>query len=81
MNILIMILVGFIAGTLAKFIIPGFGGGFIVTSVLGIVGSLVGGYAASFLGLASGSGLSIAGILTSTFGAVLVILAFKLINK
>ena len=45
MGILVWIVLGLVAGALAKFILPGKqGGGFIVTTVLGVIGALVGGF-------------------------------------
>jgi uncharacterized membrane protein YeaQ/YmgE (transglycosylase-associated protein family) len=45
------IIVGLIAGALAKFIMPGDDpGGFIITIILGIAGALVGGFLASLIG-------------------------------
>jgi uncharacterized membrane protein YeaQ/YmgE (transglycosylase-associated protein family) len=46
------ILLGFLAGLIAKRIMPGGeGGGFILTTLLGIGGALLGGFLASVLGL------------------------------
>lgn len=44
-DIIVWIVFGLIAGAIAKFIKPGTqGGGWIVTSILGIIGSVVGGF-------------------------------------
>jgi uncharacterized membrane protein YeaQ/YmgE (transglycosylase-associated protein family) len=74
MSILWTILIGFIAGVLAKLIIPGPNepSGFILTTILGIVGAFV----ASFLGQAlgwynAGEG---AGLIGATVGAIVVLL-------
>lgn len=49
MSIIAWIIFGFIAGSIAKFIMPGRqGGGCIVTSLLGILGSVVGGALGSY---------------------------------
>ena len=51
MHIIGLILFGLVVGVVAKFVMPGRDpGGFIITAILGIVGSLVGG----FLGRAMG---------------------------
>lgn len=51
MSIIGWILLGFLAGVIAKGVMPGEeGGGLIVTTLLGIVGALVGGFIASALG-------------------------------
>lgn len=50
MGIIAWIVLGLIAGALAKFIMPGNDpGGLIVTTLLGIVGALLGGFLASAL--------------------------------
>ena len=49
MGILSWILLGLVAGILAKIIMPGKdGGGFIITIILGIAGAFVGGWVGSF---------------------------------
>ena len=74
MGILWTILIGFVAGVLAKLITPGDNepSGFILTTILGIVGAFV----ASFLGQAlgwynAGEG---AGLIGATVGAIIVLL-------
>jgi uncharacterized membrane protein YeaQ/YmgE (transglycosylase-associated protein family) len=76
MGILWTILIGFIAGMLAKLITPGDNepSGFILTTILGIVGAFV----ASFLGQAlgwynAGEG---AGLIGATVGAIIVLLVW-----
>jgi uncharacterized membrane protein YeaQ/YmgE (transglycosylase-associated protein family) len=76
MGILWTILIGFVAGVLAKLITPGDNepSGFILTTILGIVGAFV----ASFLGQAlgwynAGEG---AGLIGATVGAIIVLLVW-----
>ncbi len=50
-SLIIWIILGFLAGYLAKLIMPGpDGGGFILTTILGIVGAVVGGYVGTLFG-------------------------------
>lgn len=74
MNLIIFLLVGLIAGILAKAIMPGSSkepGGWILTILLGIAGAFVGGLVGGALGLgASGFWGS---ILMATVGAILII--------
>jgi len=52
MNIIGWIIFGLIVGIVAKFLMPGRDpGGFIITTLLGIAGALVGGFLGQFLGL------------------------------
>ncbi|MES9970172.1 MAG: GlsB/YeaQ/YmgE family stress response membrane protein [Candidatus Thiodiazotropha sp.] len=82
MGIISWIVLGLIAGALAKWIMPGKdGGGLIITTLLGIAGAMVGGYLGSFVGLGSTTGLSISSILTATAGAFLILFAYRLIKQ
>jgi uncharacterized membrane protein YeaQ/YmgE (transglycosylase-associated protein family) len=79
MGIIWAIIIGFIVGLIAKFLMPGRDpGGFIVTAILGIVGALV----ATFLGQAMGlyaAGQS-AGFIASVIGAMIVLFIYHLIR-
>ena len=74
MSIIWAIVIGFIAGVIAKFLMPGPNepSGFILTTILGIVGALV----ATFLGQAVGwySEGEGAGLIGSVIGAIVVLL-------
>jgi uncharacterized membrane protein YeaQ/YmgE (transglycosylase-associated protein family) len=78
MGILAWILLGLVAGALAKFIMPGQqGGGMILTAVLGVVGALVGGFLGTHLfhfGDISGFDLRSIGIAVA--GALLVLVVY-----
>ena len=77
MGILGWIVIGLIAGAIARWIMPGADPmGWLGTMVLGIVGSLVGG---TILNLVTGGGmeLSAAGILGSILGALLVLFVWR----
>ena len=74
MGILWTILIGFIAGVLAKLITPGDNepSGFILTTILGIVGAFVATYLGQALGwYSAGEG---AGLIGATVGAIIVLL-------
>jgi uncharacterized membrane protein YeaQ/YmgE (transglycosylase-associated protein family) len=79
MTIIWAILIGFLVGIVAKFLMPGRdGGGFFVTALLGIVGALV----ATFLGQAMGiygAGQS-AGFIGAVIGAIVVLFIYNLIR-
>ena len=82
MGILSWIVLGLIAGILAKWIMPGKdGGGFFITIGLGIAGAFVGGWVGSFLGLGTTGGLSIASIITATVGAFILLAIYRMIKK
>ena len=75
MGILWTILIGFIAGIIARFVVPGDKHepqGFILTTILGIVGAFVATYLGQALGwYQAGEG---AGLIGATLGAVIVLL-------
>ena len=74
MGFLWTILIGFIAGVLAKLITPGENepSGFILTTLLGIVGAFVATYLGQALGwYEAGEG---AGLIGATVGAIIVLL-------
>ena len=74
MGILWTILIGFVAGLIAKFIVPGNRepSGFILTTILGIVGAVVATYVGQALGwYQAGEG---AGLIGAVVGAIVVLL-------
>jgi uncharacterized membrane protein YeaQ/YmgE (transglycosylase-associated protein family) len=75
-ELLIWAIFGLVVGALAKLIMPGNDpGGIIVTMLIGIVGSLVGGYIGRVLGL-YGPGQA-AGFLMSIAGALVLLFAYR----
>jgi uncharacterized membrane protein YeaQ/YmgE (transglycosylase-associated protein family) len=78
MGILELIVVGLIAGLLAKLVMPGDDpGGLIVTTLIGIAGALVGGFIASLVGL--GGGGLIWTIVVATIGAAILLAIYRLL--
>jgi len=82
MGFLSWIILGLIAGALAKLLMPGKdGGGWIITMVLGIAGAFVGGYLGSMLGLGGAAdGVNIGSIVTATAGAFVLLFIYKLVK-
>lgn len=80
MDFIIMIVVGFIVGLIARAIMPGKQDmGIIMTAILGIVGSVVGGFLARNLGLlAAGQAV---GWIASIVGAIVVLFIYGLVTK
>jgi uncharacterized membrane protein YeaQ/YmgE (transglycosylase-associated protein family) len=83
-SLIIWLILGFLAGYLAKLIMPGpDGGGVIVTIILGIVGAVVGGFIGSLLGYPMVSsfdniGSSIPSFIFSVIGAIVVLAIYRL---
>lgn len=78
MGIISWIVLGLIAGALAKLIMPGRqGGGIIVTIILGIVGAILGGFLGSLVGIGSlDSVFDIGTIITAVVGALIVLFIY-----
>ena len=80
MGILSWILLGLIAGALAKWIMPGDDpGGIVVTILIGIAGAFVGGYVGSLAGLGTVGGLSLGSIVTAIVGALILLAGYRLV--
>ena len=74
-ELLIILLVGLIAGWLAGQIVQGTGFGLIADIALGIVGALIGAWLLPQLGIHLGSGI-VAAIIAATIGALVVLRYF-----
>lgn len=76
------IVLGLVAGILAKVIMPGRDpGGLIVTILLGIAGALVGGYIGTRLGFGTVSGFDLRSLAISVGGAVLLLFLYRLVKR
>lgn len=79
MGILSWILLGLVAGALAKFIMPGKDpGGFFVTILIGIVGALLGGFLGKFVGLGRPESFDLGGIFIATVGSIILLIIYRL---
>lgn len=76
-------LFGLLAGVIAKVIMPGKDpGGWIITILLGIAGSCVGGYVARLLGLGVHSkGFNLPSLATAVGGALLLLFLYRVIRR
>ncbi|MDO8848946.1 MAG: GlsB/YeaQ/YmgE family stress response membrane protein [Coriobacteriia bacterium] len=82
MGILSWIIVGLIAGALAKWIMPGNQkAGIFITMVLGIAGGVLGGFIMSLIGGTGVTGFNLQTLLVATLGALVVLLIYGLVNK
>jgi len=80
MHLLWTMLIGFLAGLLARTFYPGSGPqGFITTALLGVAGSLAATYAGAALGFYPPD--HVAGFLASVIGAFALLAAYHLIRK
>ena len=79
-SILVIILVGAVAGWLAGLIVKGYGYGLLGNIVVGIVGAFVAGLIFPRLGLSIGSGIA-GSIIHATVGAVILLFLIRLIKR
>lgn len=79
MGIFSWIILGLIAGILAKWIMPGKDpGGFIITTLIGIAGAFVGGFLGSLVGIGGPvSEISIGSIVTAVVGALVLLFIYR----
>ena len=81
MGLLTWIILGAIAGAIAKWIMPGDDpGGFIITILLGIAGALVGGFIASAMGLGDMDGFSFGTVIIAILGAILLLFLYRVVT-
>ncbi|WP_116474976.1 GlsB/YeaQ/YmgE family stress response membrane protein [Zobellella maritima] len=82
MGILSWIILGLLAGILAKWLMPGRdGGGLIMTILLGIAGAFVGGWIGTRLGFGSVTGVNLGSLFTAVVGALALLFLFRLLRK
>ncbi len=82
MGIIAWIVLGLIAGLLAKLIMPGNDpGGIIITTLLGIGGALVGGFLGTQLGFGGLSGFDLRSVAMSVGGAVLLLFIYRSLKQ
>jgi len=79
-SLLIILVIGAVAGWLAGILMRGFGFGLIGNIVVGILGAVVGGWLFTTLGVSIGGGW-IDSIFTATVGAVVLLFAVGVLKK
>lgn len=81
MGIIWTIIIGFVAGVIAKFVMPGDNepSGFVLTTILGVVGAFVASYLGQSLGWYDpGEG---AGLIGAAVGAIIVLLVWGIVRR
>ena len=81
MSILAWIVVGLIAGAVAKMLMPGDDpGGIIITILLGIVGAVVGGFLAVALNISNGvDDFDVGTLVLAVLGSMLLLFGYRLV--
>jgi uncharacterized membrane protein YeaQ/YmgE (transglycosylase-associated protein family) len=76
------LVLGLVAGILAKMLMPGADpGGLIITILLGIGGALVGGFIGAQLGFGSVSAFDLRGLALAVGGAVLLLVIYRFVKQ
>jgi uncharacterized membrane protein YeaQ/YmgE (transglycosylase-associated protein family) len=86
MNIIAWIILGLLAGAIAKAIVPGpQGGGWLSTMLLGVAGAFIGGTLHLFIKTGTlqlaAPGLSIPGVAVAVLGAIVAIFIYGLLSR
>jgi uncharacterized membrane protein YeaQ/YmgE (transglycosylase-associated protein family) len=82
MGLISWIVIGLLAGLLARWIMPGEDpGGILVTILVGMAGASVGGFIVSILGGVGATGFNVWSILVATLGAVVLLALYRLVAR
>jgi uncharacterized membrane protein YeaQ/YmgE (transglycosylase-associated protein family) len=82
MGIVSWIVFGLIAGLIGRMVMPGKDpGGFVVTTVIGILGAVVGGWLGTRLGWGQVSGFDLRSLGIAVVGAVVCLAIFRLVRR
>ncbi|MBF8303615.1 MAG: GlsB/YeaQ/YmgE family stress response rane protein [Candidatus Dadabacteria bacterium] len=82
MGIISWIILGLVAGALAKWILPGKDpGGIIVTIVIGIIGAIVGGYIGTLLGFGEVTGFNFRSLIIAIIGSIVLLLIYRVVMR
>jgi uncharacterized membrane protein YeaQ/YmgE (transglycosylase-associated protein family) len=79
-SLVVILLVGLIAGWLAGQIVKGTGFGLVADLCIGIIGAFIGNWLLPRLGIHLGFGI-LAAIISATIGAVLLLVILRLVNR
>ena len=80
MGILVSVIIGAVAGWLAGKIMKSKSGGILMNIILGIVGGFIGNWLFDVLNFTNG-GSWMGSIITSTIGAIILIIGFRYLSK
>ena len=82
MGIIAWVVLGLIAGAIAKFLMPGRDpGGIFITIIIGIVGAVIGGFIGNSLGVGDVSGVNLWSIVLAVAGSVILLIIYRMISS
>ncbi|MGB1204074.1 MAG: GlsB/YeaQ/YmgE family stress response membrane protein [Chitinophagales bacterium] len=69
---------GLLAGAIAKFLMPGNDpGGYIITSIIGVIGAYIGGFIGRVLGFGGVQGFDLTSIILAVVGSIILLIAYR----
>jgi uncharacterized membrane protein YeaQ/YmgE (transglycosylase-associated protein family) len=82
MGIFSWIVMGLVAGALAKWILPGSDpGGMFITVLIGVAGGLLGGFLGTRLGIGDVTGLNLPSLGLSVVGALVLLAGYRALKR
>jgi uncharacterized membrane protein YeaQ/YmgE (transglycosylase-associated protein family) len=82
MSFLAWVIVGLIAGILAKWAVPGEGpGGIVGDMIVGILGAIIGGWVVERLGYGGPTGINLWSIIVAFIGGVILLLIMRAVTR
>jgi len=81
MSLMTWILLGLLAGFIASHLVNHRGEGMVLDILLGIVGAVVGGWLATFLGFAGVTAFSLYSVFVATLGAIVFLFLYHAIRR
>jgi len=78
--VLVVMVVGVVAGWLAGQLVKGSGFGLIGDLIVGVIGAFIGGWLLPRLGISIGAGI-VGGIIRATIGAVILLVVLRLVRR
>ena len=79
-SLLIIVVVGVVAGWLAGQLVKGSGFGLIGDLIVGVIGAFIGGWLLPRLGISIGAGI-VGAIISATIGAVILLVVLRLVRR
>jgi uncharacterized membrane protein YeaQ/YmgE (transglycosylase-associated protein family) len=82
MGFIAWIVVGIIAGWLAKFVVPGAGpGGVLGDLIIGIIGAVLGGWIWNYFGHVGATGINIPSLIVALVGSVILLFVARALTR
>jgi uncharacterized membrane protein YeaQ/YmgE (transglycosylase-associated protein family) len=82
MGFMLWIILGLLAGLIAKFLMPGKDpGGVFVTIIIGIIGAFIGGFISQALGFGGVSGFDFRSLLIAVGGSILLLMGYRVVKR